>query len=204
MITVQRTITKLPLLLRVVALYVLVGVPLWWSGQQLQPQTRHAPVVIAATPTSAKETPTAEVPAVISGLPTTLRIPRVGIGLSVRDGVYDPINKTWSLSDDAAFFATMTAHPNDRTGNTLIYGHNTVQVLEPVKDLAEGDIAQVVTSNGYMFSYVYRDDQMVDPTNTTIVTAEMEKPQLTLLTCEGVWSEQRRLLFFDFKEVVKI
>jgi len=58
------------------------------------------------------------------------------------------------------------------------------------------------TANNLTFRYVYSGEQIVQPSNTDILNAEPATPRLTLMTCEGIFSQTRRVMFFDFKEVV--
>jgi LPXTG-site transpeptidase (sortase) family protein len=137
----------------------------------------------------------------VSGYPMRISIERLGINLPVVDGEYDAKKDTWTLRDNKVQYATMTDLPNDVQGNTVFYGHNTMQVLEPVKDIVPGDVLKVKTKNGHVFSYTYVKDSLVTPNKTNILTKPSSKPQLTLMTCEGFFSESRRLLYFKFTGV---
>jgi LPXTG-site transpeptidase (sortase) family protein len=136
-----------------------------------------------------------------SELPKQLIIPRLGMNLSVVPGQYNPATKTWTLTDDKVQFADITSLPNDRSGNTLLYGHNTAKVLAPTDHMMEGDIAQVTTVSGQTFTYAFSSGRLVDPSDTSVLKETDAKPQLTLLTCDGLWDEKRRLMTFDFVSV---
>lgn len=185
--------------MRVVSLYFVVGIPLWYAAATNQ-FTHHS----IATATVASEKPFI-VPAAAplkTGAPSSIDVPNVGINLPVIDGTYDAANDRWTLTDDKAQFAAMTDRPNDRAGNTFIYGHNTDAVFAKLSGLQAGDIAEVHTTNNLTFRYVYTGQQIVQPNNTDILNAEPAVPRLTLMTCEGILSQTRRIMFFDFKEVV--
>jgi LPXTG-site transpeptidase (sortase) family protein len=128
-------------------------------------------------------------------------LPRLGIELPIISGTYDAAADNWTLSEDKAQFAAMTALPNNETGNTFIYGHNTQAVFAPLAGLQAGDEATVRTTNGLSFKYTFNGDRLVDPKATSIL-APTEAPSLTLMTCEGIFSEARRVAVFDFKEVL--
>jgi LPXTG-site transpeptidase (sortase) family protein len=185
---------KLPQLLKAVVLYSFLFLAF---GSLLEavysPRQRVASVV----------TPTAlAVPAEQAvNMPKTLVIPRLGITLSIVPGQYDPATKTWTLSDTDVQFAGMTALPNDRSGNTLLYGHNTSEVLAPTDRLVEGDIAQVATQDGRTYTYAFTSGRQVDPTDTSVLKQTSISPTLTLLTCDGFWDEKRRLMEFSFVSV---
>lgn len=191
--------TRIPLVLRVVSLYVVVGLPLWFAASTGQFTHR-----VAADTHITPRRPVAAVPLVSikTGAPATVAVPNVGINLPVIQGEYDAVKDSWTLTDDKAQFAAMTDQPNDRAGNTFIYGHNTDPVFAKLSALKAGDVAEVKTSNNLTFRYVYSGEQIVQPTNTDILNAEPATPRLTLMTCEGIFSQTRRVMFFDFKEVV--
>ena len=191
--------TNIPLFVRVVCLYIIAGLIIWGGAQLSSRQSNAATFQVVQTSSSLQ--PAVASVAIKSGQPSRLVIERLGIDLSVRDGIYDNTTDEWTLSDDAAFFARMTTLPNDTRGNTFIYGHNTDQVLASVKDLIVGDIVKLVATNGLTFTYSYRDDDIVAPNATAVLEANFSTPQLTLMTCEGIWSNERRLMYFEFKEV---
>ena len=187
--------TKTPLIFKVVSLYVAIAGQLWLASyfiDQAQP--------VAATQAVYHQPDLTEVlpQEIISGQPDRLHITRLGVDLSIREGSYDVANDEWTLSDDAAYFATITALPNNQQGNTFIYGHNTTAVLEPVKNIISGDLLTISTQNGRTFTYAYVDDMSVTPDQTTVLDPASEKPKVTLMTCEGIFSQTRRIMRFEF------
>lgn len=189
--TPRRLLQQLPLLLQVVVLYGAIAFILHSSlNTPAAPQAATTSLYRTTTPSRA----------VLSGTPNRLEIPRLGITLSVRAGGIDPQTNDWILSKTTAHFAPMTAVASEAPGNTLIYGHNTPEVLMPTADLVPGDTLIITTNNGHVFTYTYRSDKTVIPTDTSIVTAKSDGPQLSLLTCEGIWSDKRRIMYFDLLE----
>lgn len=189
--TFLRFLQQLPLLLQVVVLYGIVALAVHPPAPAVQPvQAAAAPVYRPATPS----------PAILTGTPVRLEIPRLGIMLAIQPGGIDPHTNDWILSYDAAHFAPMTAPASETPGNTLIYGHNTPEVLMPTADLVPGDTLTITTDNGHVFTYNYRADESVIPSDTHILTSKSNTPQLSLLTCEGIWSDKRRIMYFDLVE----
>ncbi len=179
-------------------MYVVVGIPLWYASTTIQPPK----VVVADHPTQTRQITPEVTRSIKTGTPVSVLVPNVGINLPVINGTYDSAKDSWTLTDDKAQFAAMTDQPNDRAGNTFIYGHNTDPVFAKLAGLKAGDIAEVKTANNLTFRYVYSGEQIVQPSNTDILNAEPATPRLTLMTCEGIFSQTRRVMFFDFKEVV--
>ena len=184
----------LPLFLRVVALYVLAGVPTWLVIASQPPEP-----VVAVAP--ARPVVVVREGTLRTGQPSKVSVPRLGIDLAIIEGEYDKKKDAWTLSDDKAQFATMTSLPNNEAGNTFIYGHNTDAVFAPLASLKTNDIARVKTTNGLTFQYRYTGKQIVDP-KTTSILAPTDTPRLTLMTCEGIFSQTRRVMFFDFERIV--
>jgi LPXTG-site transpeptidase (sortase) family protein len=187
---------KIPLLFKVVFLHLSAFVLISFAGQFVR-----VPVSAqVATMPSAQITKKAKLLAV-RGEPVRLKIPRLGIDLAVIDGIYDQQNQTWTLSDTEVQFARSTSLPSNAAGNTFIYGHNTAPVLGKTVDLQPGDELIVESENKKAFVYRYTSDKITTPEDTSVFSAEYESPVLTLLTCSGFWSQDRRLMFFEFVEV---
>lgn len=190
---------KIPLLTKVVSLYVLVCVPLLVASyiDEVRPDARSTgvPAVPAAVPQPATEEET------IGGQPVRLIIPRLNIDLGVVGGEYHEATGKWTLSDTDVHYALMTPQPSNKTGNTLMYGHNTRRVLAAVKDIRAGDTLVVKTANGHTLTYTYTSDNVVHPTDTAFLGEAVDVPMLTLLTCDGPWFEKRRLMSFILTEV---
>jgi LPXTG-site transpeptidase (sortase) family protein len=199
MSALTNTMTKIPLVLRAVSLYIVVGAGIWGTGHIVEfysPKQSSVSQVVAPPKTKIFSQQ------IISGHPVSFSVERLGINLPVRDGVYDSQTKEWSLSGDAVYFATVTTEPNDTYGNTFIYGHNQVQVIEPMKDIQVGDIVTIKTSNGHTFRYAYTHDSIVAPNFVEALKENPDEPQLTVMTCEGIWSDARRLMYFNLLEVI--
>lgn len=164
-------------------------------GQQRAEATgTTAAAVVTAPETTLRKT--------ISGRPVRIVIDTLGRDLPIDEGVHDPSNGSWTLSDTRAQFALPSQPANDRAGMTLIYGHNNRNVFAPLYRLRSGDQAEVYTHNGYVFRYQYQSYDMVTPDNVSVFTYQ-GKPRLTLQTCSGNWDGLRRLHHFSLIEVQK-
>lgn len=182
-------------------LFILLG--LFISAPYVLPaikstRTAHASVKTAGPDTSKQivnEEP------VISGQPTHIAFPSVNISVDVAPGYFDAKTNSWTLSKDKAHFATVTDLPNNKTGNTFIYGHNRWQVFTGLLDAKVGDTAIVTTANGHTLTYKLRTIEDVDPTRTDYLQTH-NSPILTVQTCSGMWYEHRRMFTFDLVEAV--
>lgn len=143
-----------------------------------------------------------DTPELISGNPILLTLPRLEIEVGVIDGNYEKTVKKWNVSETFAHFATITALPNNQSGNTLIYGHNSLRIFGKTQDLLPGDRLFLKTNNDYIFIYEFESAEEVSPQSTQIFIYQ-GAPRLTLLTCSGLFNEKRRVMTFAFRTVIK-
>lgn len=158
-----------------------------------------APVVTVSAPLQASSTVQKEV---IQGIPRSIAVPSLGINVAVEDGFYNAETGQWTLSEEAAFYATPTLPVNSEAGNTLIYGHNSQKIFGKLLDIQPGSEVIVTTDNGYVFTYTYQLTQAVSPTDVTPLAYE-GKPRLTLQTCSGIWNQTRQMFYFELKDYRK-
>ncbi len=137
------------------------------------------------------------VPQAISGRPVHLSIPSLKISLTVIDGHYYPSSGQWTLTRDKAQYALPSVMPNDRSGNTLIYGHYRREVFARLHTIKPGAKAIVTTDNHYQFTYTFTGSESFSPTDASVFAYE-GKPRLTLQTCSGAWMQHRQMYYFSF------
>ena len=147
----------------------------------------HASPAIAATP------------ALVSGEPVRIQIPALAIDLSVIDGYYNQNSKTWTLTKDKVQYATVTPQPNNREGNTFLYGHNRPGVFNTLNKIKPGDKVIITTSNGHTLTYTFRTAYETNPNDSSLFEYR-GMPILTIQTCSGVWYQNRQLFTFDLTE----
>ncbi|TXG77680.1 sortase [Patescibacteria group bacterium] len=148
------------------------------------------------------QTLTAPAHDVKQGLPKRLAIKRLGIDLPVVATTYNTQNHTWPVFDRAANYASNTYAANDSHGVTFIYGHNNTATLGKTTAIRAGDELVLETSANHVFTYVYISDEVVGPVDTTALTnLESQKPLVKLMTCTGVFSQDRRIMLFELKAV---
>lgn len=142
-------------------------------------------------------------PAALSGKPVSVAIPSVGIDVAVTSGYYDAEKNAWTVAPKQANYAVSTPLPNNKTGNTFIYGHNNYKVFTRLLETKIGEEAVITTENGLRFTYKLASVIATDPTNTEIL-AQTEKPTLTMQTCSGLWYQDRSIYRFEFVKVERI
>jgi sortase (surface protein transpeptidase) len=140
----------------------------------------------------------------VSGSPTRISVPSVGIDVPVINGYYNQKNGGWTLTPTNAQFATPSKQPNNTAGTTYIYGHDTRIVFHPLQGIKVGAEASIVTDNGYRFVYVFKESVITTPYAVSEVTTTSTMPRLSLQTCYGPTSADRRIFHFDLVRVEKI
>jgi sortase (surface protein transpeptidase) len=196
-----RTAQRLPLWGRIVVLYGLVAVGIL-SAVLLQPagpQVRYDEPVPDELQAKTEQVQATMVQTVE---PRRLSIDRLGVNLNIRDGLYDAESQQWTLNDTDAFFATVSDPPTSAAGSTFIYGHNRPTAFGPLADLGVEDVVELSDEDGTTFRYAYVRDARVAPSFTEVLYEESDTPQLILMTCEGIFNEVRRVMYFTLVEVV--
>lgn len=161
--------------------------------------------VWAAQPTPALVQPQPPLPkSVVSGKPVRITLPDSSIDLPLNDGTYDPSDGSWTLSDSAAQYATLSAPANDHAGTTFIYGHGTDAVFGKIGTThpAIGSMAFIVTDNNHTFTYQLQEIKDFTPSDTSIFDSMTSgPPRMIVQTCTGVFSEWRTMFMYSLKEV---
>ena len=175
-------------------------------GYSLQPSR------LLSTPVHAesnKPTKTIPVPprfVLVSGIPVRITLPDYGIDLAIQKGTYNP-DGSWTLSDTAAQFATLSVAANNAAGNTFIYGHGTDSVFGKLGTTTPlpGTIAHIYTENNQKFTYRFQEARNLTAADTWIFDdVTTGPPRLTVQTCTGSFSEWRTMFTFVFETVETI
>lgn len=164
-----------------------------------------APAWAKPRPMTVHKKPTPLPPKVIAGKPIRIAITSAGIDLPVDDGVYNSGDGSWTLSDNHAQFATMTAPANDHAGMTFIYGHGTDAVFGKIgsNHPTVGTVAEIHTDNNRVFTYALKEIKNLTPNDTSILDDTANgPPRLVVQTCTGAFSEWRTMFVFTFERVV--
>lgn len=136
----------------------------------------------------------------LSGKPTQVVIPELGIRKIVENGVYNSANHTWNLSSVNAHHAQNSAPANIHGGNTFIYGHNSRSIFGKLSNLQTGSIVILQTAQNLQFSYGLESVTTVQPDDVEVLTYS-GPPILTIQTCSGNWNEKRTMYRFRFLHV---
>lgn len=117
-------------------------------------------------------------------------------------GQFNATTGKWNITSQAVYFAQETDRPSDENGSTVIYGHNNRKVFGATKNLKIGDLLIITTENQHRFTYAYKNSQRVEPTDISVLSAKPIVAQTTLITCDGLSNEFRRLMHFELVEAI--
>lgn len=170
-----------------------------WSPNLLYPSKNPEPSTSQQTSVKQKTSQS-----VISGVPIRIEIPDSNISLDVINGGYDQTTKAWTLSEDKAMFASVSPQPNNKSGQTFIYGHGTDRVFGKIgnKHPELGSTAKLYTENGRVFSYRLSEIKDLKPSDTWIFKEQLTgQPRLVIQTCTGIFSEFRTMFMYQLENV---
>lgn len=120
-------------------------------------------------------------------IPQQILIKKVGINLLVTTVALK--NGTWEVNEGVANYAKETNTISKLKGNVGIFAHDKENGFTNIKKLSTGDEIVVKTAK-HTAVYKVTSVGVSDPANVEAFYPT-EKPTLTLITCEGAFSEQR-------------
>jgi hypothetical protein len=139
----------------------------------------------------------------LTGHPVNLSIDRLGIKLSIERGEFNSANRTWTLDPTHLFVSTfndpqpiVSTNIDKQPLKVIFYGHNTETVLLNTKDITKGDILRINTAEGNSLTYYYVSDELISPTAAGILRQPRQQTPIALVTCNGIWSTERRVMYF--------
>jgi LPXTG-site transpeptidase (sortase) family protein len=165
----------------------------FWTQYSHTLQVKHASAAAAVTVQGATTQN------ILQGKPVRILIPALSIDLPIVDGVYDTTNNVWSVSGTSANYATNTPLINNKGSRTVIYGHAVTDILGKLPNIKKGDIAYIYTDNGHIFQYKYTSSEVVAPQDTSVFTHLKGSPGIYVMTCDGLWSSERRIALFNLE-----
>lgn len=128
-----------------------------------------------------------EAPAQVAAKPLKLYIPKMDRTLYVSDGKV--IGDRWEISSTGVSYLTASAVPG-QSGNSVIYGHNTIDALGGLWRVHEGDFVYVILNNGQFYKYQVFERREIDPSNVDIL-GQTTDSRLTIYTCSGFLDSAR-------------
>lgn len=154
-------------------------------------------IIFSTIEESSKEILEEENSNILLGIPVHIEIPSVGIKLDIREGEYNYQKQTWTLTNGFAYWANLSNPIFSSNSNTVIYAHNQKNEFSKTKDLEIGDEINITTDKKQVLTFEYTKDYIVDPTNESVIFQKVERSQVILITCNGLFSENRRIMIAE-------
>jgi len=101
-------------------------------------------------------------------------------------------NGTWAVHTGVANYAEGTSTVNINSGNVGIFAHNRKNGFLGIQKVVEGSSIEVY-GKGYVATYRVEKTNVTPPTAVDVFYPT-DEPTLTLVTCEGTFSQQRYIL----------
>lgn len=122
--------------------------------------------------------------------PTQLRLPKYRVTLDIVESAIH--NGVWQINEYAANHLNVSANPGEG-GNVVIYGHNSNEVLGPLRWMSVGEQIELTNADGKTITYSV--DQVIEtnPEDINWVLPKQEET-LTLYTCSGFLNSKRHIV----------
>ncbi len=125
-----------------------------------------------------------------SFMPERIVIKRVQIDLPIKS--VPLVDGTWKVYEGVANYAEGTSQVNANVGNVGIYAHDRKNGFTEIKKLTTGDLIEVYGGK-YVATYQVVNNNTADPAAVNAFYPT-EDPELTLVTCDGTFSEKRFII----------
>lgn len=128
-------------------------------------------------------------------IPALIQIPSINLQKKVVLSTMMTKNN-WSIASEDANFADISAYPNPTSGNTIIFGHDTLKAFSPIHDVKIGDVIYITTAEN-VFTYKILENKIVSGDAVSIMN-QTTHPTLTLFTCDGWFSQNRFVTISEY------
>jgi LPXTG-site transpeptidase (sortase) family protein len=111
-------------------------------------------------------------------------------------------NGTWKVHENVANYAQGTSLVSRDGGNVGLFAHDKMLGFHKIKDLRLGDTV-VLSADNYFAVYQVTYSSKIEPTAVNVFLPS-EKAELTMITCDGVFSSKRYMVkaqLIDFGEI---
>lgn len=150
------------------------------AGFLIYPQVQKIELSIAGSKLASFQKESASV-TIQSAKPLKLYIPKIAKILYISDGYV--IDNRWAISETGVSYLISSALPG-QVGNSVIYGHNTNDILGYLPQVSAGDPVYIVLANGDYVKYEVAETKVIQPSQVEILKSSSDS-RLTIYTCSG-------------------
>lgn len=124
-------------------------------------------------------------------LPLEISIPKINKVLKIEPG--EVAGNRWSVSETGVSYLTTSALPGSG-GNSVMYGHNRINLLGDLNKAGTGDLISIKMDNGEVLTFRIFETREIKPDQVEILNATADN-RLTLYTCSGFLDQARFVVF---------
>lgn len=178
---------------------VLMVIILLFSFVQIGSLTHGVYSMFEENKENSSQTVNTEVSEFKEGVPEKITIGKINLELPI---VLVPLqNGTWYVNSEVANFAEGTSLVKEDGGNVGIFAHDREIGFGNIKNLSEGDEI-ILTGKGFSAKYKVTTTSVTAPTEVSVFQ-QTDSSTLTLVTCEGFFSEKRFIVKADLVSLEK-
>ncbi len=119
--------------------------------------------------------------------PTYIKAYPVGVDVAIKDSVI--VNGVWQIHPNEASYL-VSSDGIGGNSNIILYGHNKIDVLGPIRHIKIGAVIELTGSDGNVYKYEVVKTDTVKPDNLTYLQ-NTAKETLTIYTCTGIFDTER-------------
>lgn len=129
--------------------------------------------------------------------PVKIFIPKITKTLDIMPG--EVVDNRWTVAENGVSFLTTSATPGN-VGNSVMYGHNKLQVLGDLQRVASGDVVEITMDNGAVYKYRIFETKVIKPTEVEVLDSSSDA-RLTIYTCSGFLDQARFVVVARLEDI---
>jgi LPXTG-site transpeptidase (sortase) family protein len=122
--------------------------------------------------------------------PVYIKAYPVGVDVSIKDAKI--IDGIWQIHPNSVSYL-VTSDGIGGKSNIILYGHNKIDVLGPIRHAKIDSLIELTGSDGNRYKYKVVKTEIVKPSNLSYL-GNTEDETLTIYTCIGLFDSERFIL----------
>lgn len=119
--------------------------------------------------------------------PVYIKAYPVGVDVEIKDAGI--VNGIWQVHPNEVSYLK-TSDGIGGSSNIILYGHNKINVLGPIRHIKIGAVIEITGNDGKAYKYSVIKTDTVKPDNLVYLN-ELDKETLTIYTCTGFLDTER-------------
>lgn len=119
--------------------------------------------------------------------PVYIKAYPVGVDVAIKEAGI--VNGIWQVHPNEVSYLK-TSDGIGGSSNIILYGHNKINVLGPIRHIKIGAVIELTGSDGNVYKYEVTKTDTVKPDNLVYLN-ELDRETLTIYTCTGFLDTER-------------